>query len=202
MRRLLALGLMLVLTACAGYQLVEPKRVTVNDTLSVEPGMNWNRLYSETLPRTLAVWTADGQLLNELVFFVGVGENEPLFPPAGSPTATQPGAQPAATEPMPVFRTAMSANEIAELFEASLVRSTKSSLASIKNLRPAEFGGVPGFRFDIDYVTRDDVERSGSVAGAVRNGKLFLIFFQGTRIYHYGRYKSEADRIVASARFL
>lgn len=202
MRRLLAVGLMLVLTACAGYQLVEPKRVTVNDTLSVEPGMSWNRLYSESMPRTLAVWTADGQLLNELVFFVGVGDSEPLFPPAGSPTAAPPGAQPAATEPMPVFRTTMSPNEVAELFEASLVRSTKSALAQVKNLRPAEFGGIPGFRFEIEFVTRDDVERSGTVAGAVRNGKLFLIFFQGTRIYHYGRYKDEADRIFASARFL
>ena len=36
----------------------------------------------------------------------------------------------------------------------------------------------------------------------LKDKKLYMIFFQGTRIYHFGKHREEVERIVKSARFL
>jgi hypothetical protein len=37
-------------------------------------------------------------------------------------------------------------------------------------------------------------------AGAIEDGRLYMIFFQGTRIYHFGKDRDEAEHIIATAR--
>lgn len=191
--------LLLPLAGCAvAYALVEPERVSIGEAFTVEPRMAWNRI-GETLAKgPVVVWTAEGPQLDSLYFFPGVEDGEPLLEAVGQPGRAAAGE----TDALPRFRRDMSANAIMELFEATMVRLTGSVVAASTNLRPVQFAGVPGFRFDFGYTTKDELERSGFVVGAVRDEKLYMIFFQGTRIYHFGKYREEAEHIIASASFI
>jgi len=206
MRKLLAIVVLATLVGCAPYKLVEPVRQNVGSGFSVETRMRWNQLAEDHVVGPVVIWTADGVGLDQLMFFT-VAEGEPLLRRIGQPTALQQGPPPspsrsAEEEKLPTFRADMPANEIAELFEAAIARVTRSTIAHASNLRPIDFAGRPGFRFDFDYVTRDDLERRGLAVGTVKDKKLYLIFFQGSRLYHYEKYLPEVENIVRSARLL
>jgi hypothetical protein len=189
--RAAAFMLGLTLVACTNLSLIEPKRVTLNSTLSIEPRIAWNQLGSDVFgSQPHVLWTADGELLNRLVFYTGVADGKALI--AGESRGER---------PLP-FRSTMSATEVMELFEATLTRLFKAKAVSARDLRPQNFGGTQGFRFEISYVGPDELERDGLVAGTVHLDKLYLIYFEGTRLYHFGKYLNEVEQIVASARIL
>jgi len=206
MSRWLAIVAFSLLVGCAPYKLIEPARQNVGSGFSVETAMRWNQLAPEQVSGPVVVWTADGVGLDQLMFFT-VAEGEPLLRRIAQPSVLQQGPPPAPSqtaeaEKLPAFRADMTPNEIAELFEAAIARVTRSTIADAGNLRPMEFAGRPGFRFDFDYVTRDDLERRGLAVGTVKDKKLYLIFFQGPRLYHYEKYLAEVENIVRSARLL
>jgi hypothetical protein len=97
------------------------------------------------------------------------------------------------------FRSAMTPSEVMDLFEAMLTRLTATAVAQTRGLRPAKLGDVDGFRFEIDYTLKDDVDRTLSAVGAVQDGKLYLIAFQGDKLYHYQKYLPEFEKIVGTA---
>jgi len=187
---------LLLLSACAApYVLVGPGRQDVAGALSVAPAMSWNRVAAPPFAGAVEGWTQDGQALDSLVFIAGAADGEPLLQLAkrekGAPTAE-----------LAPFRSRMSAIDVAELFQATLARVHATPLVEITAVLPATLGGVPGFRFEIRYVGRDDVERSGTGIGAVRGGRLYLLWFEGTRLNYHARYLPEFERIAASVRFI
>jgi hypothetical protein len=181
----------IALTACATFELVPASsRVALGNGLSVQPGQAWNHVASVKEPNVV-LWTMDGSLLDVLGFVPGLENN-------GSILKT-----PSGKEPMPVFRSGMGAVEVMELFEATLARSsaTGSIIVKTSNLRPAQFAGRPGFRFDFTFVNQtDDVERRGVAAGALYNNRLYLIFFHGAKLYYFGKDSPEVESIISSAQ--
>src|SRR3546814_12950915 len=81
----------------------------------------------------------------------------------------------------------MTSSEVVELWEATMTKVFKTTLAEGKNVQPVKFAGMDGFRFDFNYVPKDEVDRKGVGFGAVKDGRLYLIFFSGTKLYHYGQ---------------
>jgi hypothetical protein len=186
-------GLVLVgLAGCVGgFSLVEPKTVALRGAISVEPNRAWNQFNSgELVPGPTVTWTTDGLALDFVTFFLGIADGKPLY------ESTTEKDKP------PVFRRSMGPIEVMELFDASLAWQTKSSLVTTSNLQPTEFASGPGIRFQVQYVGKDEIDRQGVVVGGVRNDKLYLIFFQGTQLYHYGKYMPDVERLIATARFL
>lgn len=185
-----------LLAGCAAYTLVPPGRTTVGQGLSVEATSAWTHVAGEDLP---IVWTHDGVHLDSLWFILGIGDGQTLI--RGSALSrdadedTKKGA-------IPVFRMDMSPTEIMELFDATIVRALNTSLASASNLQPVNFAGQQGFRFDYRFTRQDRVERAGVATGAVRDGRLYLVFHFGSAIYHFERDRAEGEAIVASARFI
>jgi len=100
----------------------------------------------------------------------------------------------------PPFRSGMTPNEIMDLFTGTFATATGSAVVQARDLRPATFGGTAGFRFEVSYTLKDDVDRELSAVGTVRDGKLYLIAFQGTKLYHYGKYLPEFEQIISTAR--
>ena len=198
MRRLILVTVVFLLSSCATYTLVEPKRFTVAPGFSLQPTLAWNQVGAHLVKGPAVIWTTEGQSLDSLLIFPGIGHGKAMLEDETGQSSAEADAK---KEKPPTFRSDMSPNEIMELFEASMVRATRSTLASATALRPAPFAGVPGFRFDFALTTPDQLERRGIAAGAVRDGKLYLIYFQGSRIYHFGKLKDEAERIIDSARF-
>ena len=190
LRRVAVLACALLLSSCAVYSLVQPGgRVTIANGLSVEPGKAWNHMY-DILEANVYVWTMDGPLLNTLGFVAGLENGASIL---RTPTSAQ---------PMPVFRSTMGPSEVAELFEASLMRTAENgAMVRTTRLRPATFAGRPGFRFDFTFIDQaDDVERRGIAAGTIHEGRLYLIFFHGARMHYFPRHLDEAEGIIRSAR--
>ena len=120
------------------------------------------------------MWTIDGVVLHTLRFFKGIGDGEPMF------------AAPPGDERRPRFRIAMTTTEVARV--------------TPKNLRPATFGTASGFRFEMNYFTRDGVHREALVAGAVFDRRLHVIVYDGTSLYHVGKYRADAERVIDSVK--
>ncbi len=184
-------ALSLLIVGCARYEMVGPGRTTIDNQMSVDPQIAWTRLNTQSLaPKTPAQgWTVDGFSLDQLLFYPGIADNQPLI------------RQVAGQEKLPVFKKDMTAPEIMELLEATVTRSSRSTLTETHNLRPADFGGVPGFRFEMNFTLRDELPRKAVVVGTVKDDKLYMIAYQAPRIYYYEKYADIVERIIASVQF-
>jgi hypothetical protein len=167
-------------TATKGYTLIEPRATAIGEAYVVEPRLRW----SSVSTGKVETWTIDGFALQRLAFFKGIEDGEPMTAPAK------------ADDKRPRFRAALTPSEIAEL----VVESLYGGRLTPKDLRPAPFGGVPGFRFELAYHTREGVSRQALVAGAVLNNRLHVIVYDGTALHHFGKYREEAERVIASIR--
>jgi hypothetical protein len=190
MSRIILLVALSILAACASYTLVPAQsRMSLTNGLSVEPKRAWAASSVENEPN-VRIWTMDGPLLNIMGIVPGLENGASIL------------KSPKDAEPMPVFRAAMGASEVAELFESTIARAAKTgSIVKTSGLRPASFAGRPGFRFEYSFVNQqDDVDRRGIAAGAVHNGRLYLIFFHGARIHYFPSVVEEAESVIRSAQ--
>ena len=196
MRFVAVIALALLASACAPFALVPPQqRVTVKDALSVEPDIAWNKINTQDITgrNQTETWTADGPLLNTLTFFAGIEDGRPLF----VQTAEQ-----EKNNKLPEFRKTMTSTEIMELVEATHAKRARAALIKTRNLRPEKFAGKDGFRFEMTYVGKDEVDRDVTVVGAVHNDRLYLIEYQGTHVYHYELRRAQAERIMQNAQLV
>jgi len=195
LRHIASLGLLLLLAACAGYKLVPPVQTTVAN-FAVAPDIAWSQASQTGLQSSapLAIWTVDGPALDQILFIGGVKSGDPLFTLANRGTDEQ--------KKNNAFRDAMAPSEIAELWESVFAQFGGTTLAQASNVEPARFGGIEGFKFDFAYTPKDEVERRGVVYGAVKDKKLYLIYYAGTKLYHYGLRLPNAMKTIESARIV
>jgi len=187
----------LLLAGCAHYAAVDPgpNGMPVKSTLEVYPHLRWAKVTMATPDALFAdqsgrveTWTIDGERLDSIMFFTSIGDNQPLLTLSADKGS------------LPPFRSGMTPNEIMDLFTGTFATATGSAVVQARDLRPATFGGTAGFRFEVSYTLKDDVDRELSAVGTVRDGKLYLIAFQGTKLYHYGKYLPEFEQIISTAR--
>jgi len=179
--------LVLLAPGCASmrsrYRAVPPGVYTIGEAYTVEPRLTWSRSLLSTVGPRFELWTLDGTGLETLRFYKSIPEGEPLI--AGANAAQRPR-----------FRAAMTTAEVSELVAESLFGSAFPP----RNVRPAPFGGADGFRFEVSYATAGGVKREAIVAGAVLDKRLHVIAYEGTALYHFGRYREEAEHILSSVR--
>jgi len=191
LRRLSALALVLLVAACAPFALVP---AATNDVANfrVDADIAWNKVNQPRLESSapLAYWTADGPALNGMIFIGGVKDGQPVIKVMGDTSKDN----------ALVFRSGMTASEIVELWEAATAKISQTTIAKGSNIEPVAFAGGTGFKFDFHYVTKDEVDRSGIGYATVKDGKLYLIFFSGTKLHHYPTRLASAKRIMESAR--
>lgn len=189
-RRVLAVAVLFAAAACAPYTLIPPAPTSVAN-FQVENEIPWNKVNQLRVESSapLAFWTADGPNLNSILFIGGVKSDSALLNVQGDTNKNT-----------LVFRDSMTPSEIVELWEATITKVNQTTLAKGSNIQPAQFGGTSGFRFDFHYVTKDEVDRSGIGYAAVKDGRLYLIFFSGTKLHHYPLRLASAKRIMESAR--
>jgi len=188
--------LVLLIAGCQPLVLVEPKRTSIEGAFSVEPQIAWSRGNPDLQPagtntsrNPAQVWTADGFGIEQVRFYPGIADGQVLAKQADG------------AEKLPVFKKEMTATEVMELVEATLTRSDQSTLIEMHNLRPADFGGVPGFRFEITMTLKDELPRKAIVAGAIKNDRLYMILYEGARVYYFDKYVDVAQRIIDSVQF-
>jgi hypothetical protein len=173
-----------LVTACAQYSLIKPEKVLIGDAYSVDAQIAWNK----KTEGKAEIWTIDGPLLQELRFIKGIEDGDALF-------------ESRASKKLPPFKSKMTAIEIKELFEASLVQADLAQLKTL-NLRPNDFGKVAGFRFEFTYTRKNGLEKQGFAIGAVIDEKLHMIIYSGTRLHYYPKHKDDVERLVRSIRMI
>jgi hypothetical protein len=172
--------------------LIKPEQQNVNGALLVKPGMEWNKPGSLNIEGKIQVWTLDGTVLNRLTFFEGVGDGEALFKLRSAKQDENP----------PVFRSNMNPIDIQELVQATVARNFQTTIVECRNLKPVQFAGGPGFRFDTKFTARDEVDRKGAFVGTVRGGKLYALWFFGAGSHYFDRYLPEFNRLADSAQIV
>lgn len=174
-----------LLAGCTQFALVEPQKpVRLGDAYEIDPQVKWSRL--STGPREL--WTIDGPLLNRVLFFNGLIGGDPLFE-----------IKQDINEPRPLFRASMSPLEIRDFIVASLPREGFIDLTT-QDMRPFDFGGDQGFRFDFSYATEDGLKNRGIAVGAVNRNRLYLIVYVAPEIHYFTQHRATFDRMLQSLR--
>jgi hypothetical protein len=201
---ILLLIVLLFIGGCTHYTVVPAERRAIGPLYSVKSNVAW----SQADEGGIQVWTIDGPLL-EALRFVTLNDGDTLFLSSDKEAK------------LPRFRAHMTPNEVVEFFVASLksvgggvdthqlskgmvhpaqIRAGSINAASIdvKNLRPADFGRLPGFRFDFSFLSKEGLERQGVVLGSIHEGKLLLMVYTGTREYYFDKHKQDVETIFSS----
>jgi hypothetical protein len=186
-----ALCTLLMLSGCIAYKLVPAQTTAVSKAgMSVTPTTAWNKSPANPGLNAIAeVWTQDGPLLNQLTFIAGLKDGQTLIK----------AARGADTKP-PLFKSSMLPQDIVEFVEKSFRVQTTSPIFNVTNVTPATFSGQAGVQFDFDFTTQDEVRRKGRAIGAVKNGLLYLVIYEGAAVYYYDRNLAEFEKIAASAQ--
>ena len=190
--RILAIGVCLVLTACAGvggagFRTVEAgMTVNVGNNVTVDPQIVWANPFGPGISTT--VWTIDGFGLNDLRFLMGIKPGNPLTRVSG-------------VEPSEIgtYAATMLPNDVMDLLASTLGKAGFQQIRT-ERLRPAQFGAVQGFRFDLDYLRKSGLQMKAMVLAAQRGDTLDLIMFSAPAEYYFDRYAPTVEQVFASVR--
>jgi hypothetical protein len=185
-RLLAALSLLLAaaLSGCATYTLLPAKEREVAPGFYLTPQVEWSAMRSGDNEN----WTIHGLGLENVFLAKGIADGMPLVKPTDS------------KEQMPLFRAAMTGSELSELAVETLQRRGATDVRVV-SARPDVFGGKPGFRADLAMKTSEGLELVGRAAGAVVEGKLYLLLFTAPRVHYFAANEPTIDKVIASARF-
>ena len=183
MKRFVILSLVVLASAaCTVYTLQEPTRVKIADFYTVDPQIPWSRGKFQNME----LWTVDGPLLAAVRFFDPREDGETLF-------VARPGQDP------PRFEKDMTAFDVQEYVVDSFAAAGAVRVQA-SGLRPAPFGVLDGWRFELSFLDADGLEHDGIVVGAIAKEKLYVIIYTGARRYYFPKYRGYFESIVASVQ--
>jgi hypothetical protein len=190
MPRALLLVLVLLLAACAtggpGGRL-QPRGTTSVFDMTLQSDLDWARMKSHRNE----LWTIDGPLLNRLMIFSKVAPGEHVFQRARERRSRPDG---------PWFRAGMRLDELQQLVVDGLLDQDWAGVAAT-NLRPHDFGGVEGVRFNLHMTHPDGLVYEGTAAMAEREGKLTVLVWMAPKEHYFGRDIAAVDAMLDGMRF-
>lgn len=183
-------SMLLVLAACAsqGGRLVTAGTGVRVFELQFDTTLDWARI---KLPR-IELWTIDGLPLNQFVVISRVRPNEHVFLQARERKRRPDG---------PWYRPGMRPDEIRDVLLDGL-RQEGWTNVSASNLRPAQFGSVPGIRFDVRLTHQNGLQYQGTFGAVERGEKLTHFFWFAPSEHYYGRDVAAVNAMIDSVRFL
>ena len=179
--------LMLALSACATNTLQRAGTSTVFD-LRLDSQLDWARIKGARNES----WTIDGTNLNLLRIYSQVKPNEHVFM-LRKEKASKPDG--------PWYRPGMRPDELRDLLLDGM-REQGSVNVSASALRPHDFGGAQGVRFDIALSSTNGLNYKGTVAAVERNGTLTSLVWSAPSEYYYGRDAAAVNHMLDSMRFV
>lgn len=187
-RWFLAIALGLSLVACAGGgPLVTPGTQRIGGDLSIDAGMEWTRMagYREQL------WTIDGPQLNSLHLIPSVREREFIFLGARQSRRRPDGA---------FYHRGMRPDELRDLI-ADGMRAAGAVNVVASNLRPANFGGREGLRFEMAMDNEAGLKYRAMAAAFEHEKGLALALFYAPAEYYYPRDEAKVGVMLDSMRW-
>ena len=187
-RGLIVAALTLLLAACAsGGPLVTPGRTTAGGNLSIEAGMEWTRMGG----MREQLWTIDGPQLNSLHLIANVREREFIFLGERQTTRRPDGA---------FYHRGMRADELRDLIvDGMLAAGAVNVVAS--NLRPVDFGGREGLRFEMAMDNQAGLKYRAMAAAFEHENGLALALFYAPAEYYYPRDEAKVSAMLDTLRW-
>ena len=183
--RSMVLGAAFLLSGCAAYTAIDgAKPVTVGNNVYVTPQIAWAKATNPGVAGTQ--WTADGTVLDNLMFFTGITPGQPLVSVVGVDK-----------KEVLKYRAGMVPDDVMELLASNIEKLGYRQIAT-SNLRPAPFGSADGFRFDLACTTTEGLKVKGKSIAAQRGGKLDLVLFLAPDEYYFGHYSDKIESLFAS----
>ena len=201
MRKLAICAAALAVSACSSvggegygfssYSAVPVKRVSVGDgSMIVSAPRPWNRhrpIFFEDV-RQVEDWTQNGPVLDSISFVTGLKDGKSLIRQRRT-----------ASQQVPVFRSNMTAPEVAAMIE-SLYRVRGGSVDfKTLSLQPRPFLGANGFQLDYEHLDDDELWRRGRAVGAVIGGRLYLVLLDAARLHYWDAALPDYEALVTSA---
>lgn len=184
---LLAVAVVL-LAACAGAggRLQQAGDATVFD-LRLDTRLDWARVRTPRMEQ----WTIDGAPLNQLSIVSRIKPGEHVFLRARERSRRPDG---------PWFRAGMRPDEVRDIVVDGL-RGAGWANVEAGNLRPVNWGGMPGLRFELDLDNPNGLVYRGMATAAERDGRLTLLVWMAPAEHYYGRDAEAVGRMFDSLRF-
>ena len=187
-RGLIVAALTLLLAACAsGGPLVTPGRTTAGGNLSIEAGMEWTRMGG----MREQLWTIDGPQLNSLHLIANVREREFIFLGERQTQRRPDGA---------FYHRGMRADELRDLI-ADGMRAAGAVNVVASNLRPVDFGGREGLRFEMAMDNQAGLKYRAMAAAFEHENGLALALFYAPAEYYYPRDEAKVSAMLDTLRW-
>lgn len=187
-RRLPAAMLALLLAACAaGGPLVTPGTQRIGGNLSIDAGMEWTRMAD----RREQLWTIDGPQLNSLHLIPAVREREFIFLGERQTKRRPDGA---------FYHRGMRPDELRDLI-ADGMRAAGAVNVVVSDLRPADFGGREGLRFEMAMDNEAGLKYRAMAAAFEHDKGLALALFYAPAEYYYPRDEAKVSAMLDTLRW-
>ena len=164
-----------------------PARILPAVSLTIDSEMEWTRASADRFQ----LWTMDGELLNTLYLVPAVREREYIFL-GRRQTERRPDG--------PFYQRGMRADELRDLITDGLLMAGMVNVQAT-NLRPVDFGGREGLRFDFSSSTTEGLAYQGMVAAFEHEKGLALAVFLAPREYYYPRDAAKVSRMLDTLRW-
>lgn len=188
-RKFFIAGLVILLAGCSHYSLKKADTHKIGSSYAIQTPVEWNKFNQSKVE----IWTRDGTVLNELTLFEGISEGNTLFP--------IPYWDKKQLALAPKFAPGMRANDVMEFVLASFSQRKVDAIEG-HNLRPANFGSLRGFRFEVTYVNQPGMEMKGMLIGAIEEDKLHLVMFNAPKLHFFDRDKELVEQIMGSIEII
>ena len=185
-----AMALGVLLSSCSSIsgtsKLVSPGQNRAGH-LYLQSEMEWTRGAASRYQ----MWTMDGELLNLLYLIPTVREGDYIFL-GQRESKRRPDA--------PYYHRGMREDEIRDLVGDGLLRAGFVGVDA-KNLRPDDFGGREGLRFEVSMTTGEGLAYQAMVAAFEHEDGLALVIFIAPSEYYFPRDGEKVSRMRDTLRW-
>jgi hypothetical protein len=166
-----------------------PREKIARSSLAATPAGEWNKL-SLRGGKNVEVWTIDGDELNKVTFYGGIGVGKPLLKEADKKD-----------RPLPRVTPNMLITDIPAILESTYRVQYSVSQMAIDSQEPALVGGHKGIRFTYSFVRNDeDLQRKGEAVGAFVDGRLYIAAYEAPAIHFFDKDVSKYRQLASTLR--
>jgi hypothetical protein len=181
------MALCITLAGCAaGGALVTPGPTTAGGKLMIDSEMEWTRIAMSRYQ----LWTIDGELLNRLYIIPNVREREFIFLGQRQTKRRPDGA---------FYKRGLREDELRDLILDGL-RAAGTVNVESRNLRPANFSGRDGLRFEFSLANEEGLKYQGMAAAFEHEKGLALALYMAPSEFYYPRDEAKVSKMLNTLR--
>ena len=199
MKKLFVYLFLLILSGCNYWAIQQEGEFKISN-ISVNTPVKWNTLKQGNL----TTWTLDGAYLGSIHFFSDVKDGSELVYGAQYPKCPGEASQMDADKKPKkwIYKKTMTEIEVVDLFGVTYKNRLCWPEFSYSDLKKEKFGSADGFAFKFNVTGSDGLRHKGMAKGVVSEGKLNIIVYRGTELYHYKKYLDLVNQIFSSTQII